>query len=124
MACFKLGRKEIIRHKKIFDKFFREGKNVYVRGIKLAYYAEPCGKSLSLYPKVAFSVPKRLFPRAVDRNYLKRLMREAWRLNKTCFPQNQVFLFFIYQNKIRLSFKEIREAMEEGIVLLEKNIHR
>jgi ribonuclease P protein component len=73
---------------------------------------------------VAFSVPKRLFPKAVDRNYLKRLMREAWRLNKTSFTQNQVFLLFIYQNKIRLSFKETFEAMEEGIVLLEKIFRR
>ena len=30
----------------------------------------------------AFSVPKRLFKRAVDRNLLKRRMREVYRINK------------------------------------------
>lgn len=34
---------------------------------------------------MAVSVPKRLFKRAVDRNLLKRRVREAYRLNKTAF---------------------------------------
>lgn len=32
--------------------------------------------------RIAFAVPKRNLPRAVDRNRQKRLMREAFRLNK------------------------------------------
>lgn len=33
--------------------------------------------------QAAFSVPKKRFPRAVDRNRIKRLMRESYRLHKT-----------------------------------------
>ena len=35
--------------------------------------------------QVAFSVSKRRFKRAVDRNRVKRMMREAYRLNKAAF---------------------------------------
>ena len=35
--------------------------------------------------KMAVSVPKRLFKRAVDRNLLKRRIREAYRLQKPVF---------------------------------------
>ena len=37
--------------------------------------------------KVAFSVPKRIFKKAVTRNLLKRRMREAYRKNKIVIPR-------------------------------------
>jgi len=48
----------------------------------------------------AFSVPKRNFKKAVNRNYIKRLMREAYRLNKS-----SLFNLFIEKNvKIQVLF--------------------
>ena len=38
--------------------------------------------------QAAFSVGKRRFRRAVDRNRIKRLLREAWRLEKAALAKN------------------------------------
>lgn len=52
--------------------------------------------------QIAFSVPKRNFKKAVDRNRIKRLMREAYRKNKSIhFPfllqsGKQFAILFVY----------------------------
>ena len=52
------------------------------------------------YPaEIAISVPKKRFKRAVDRNKIKRLIREAYRKNK-----GELFYPFLRQQHIKLSF--------------------
>ena len=52
------------------------------------------------YPaEIAISVPKKRFKRAVDRNKIKRLIREAYRKNK-----GELFYPFLIQQHIKLSF--------------------
>jgi ribonuclease P protein component len=52
------------------------------------------------YPaEIAISVPKKRFKRAVDRNKIKRLIREAYRKNK-----GELFYPFLIQEHIKLSF--------------------
>ena len=60
---------------------FQNGKSVSVYPLKV--YWEISGDELQKYPvRVAISVPKRKFHRAVDRNHMKRRIREAYRKTK------------------------------------------
>lgn len=72
--------------------------------------------------------PKSLFKHAVDRNHLRRLMREAWRLNnqeiKNCKQHYQIAFNYIDRNSqpyaliekgIRKSIKRILNESENNL---------
>lgn len=78
---FTLSKKERIKSKKLFEQLFEEGKSVSNFPIKL-FYLPTSFEEDDVALKIAVVAPKRNFKSAVDRNRIKRLMREAYRLNK------------------------------------------
>ena len=76
---------------------------------------------------MAVSVPKRLFKRAVDRNLLKRRIREAYRHNKVDLykllqqKDLKVNMVIQYQHREISGFHAIEKALIKGMTkLLEK----
>ncbi|MDR1792740.1 MAG: ribonuclease P protein component [Bacteroidales bacterium] len=67
--------------------------------------------------RIAISAPKKYFKRAVDRNRIKRLTREIFRLNKHILYQQDKFknyqldIFFIYSEEVLLSFDVLQKKM-------------
>jgi len=97
------GKEEKLKSKKIIDQLFKEGKSVSTNGFTLVYLVKTLN---TFFPAQAgFSVPKKFFKHSVDRNRIKRLMREAYRLNKTPFYEilaerkEQLALMFVYKGK-------------------------
>ena len=77
---FKFGKQEKLKSKKLIGQLFTEGKSITVYPLKLFYM--PAAEDQESKIKTAVSVPKKNFKRAVQRNRIKRLMRESYRLNK------------------------------------------
>lgn len=75
-------------------------------------------------PAMAVSVPKRLFKKAVDRNLLKRRIREAYRLNRAdlsgMLVNKQIGLQLIiqYQKGEIQGYPMIEKAVKEGLAML------
>lgn len=72
-------------------------------------------------PKVLIWAPKSLFKHAVDRNHLRRLMREAYRLNNQplldfCAERGiSLQLAFNYLDKEQHSQEDISRAMQKAL---------
>ena len=83
MAQNTFNKEERLCHKRDISTLFAKGISIYYQGIKTIWY--PNKKKHSYPVRLVISVPKRNFKHAVDRNTIKRLIREAWRCNKNVF---------------------------------------
>jgi len=76
--------------------------------------------------KIAISVKKKTFKKAVKRNLLKRRIREALRLNlaslRNALKMNNYKIIFliVYNSPDILEFSEIQTKIQEALVLLEQ----
>ena len=90
MSDFKLPKVEKLKHKKEIGLLFEKGKwktCENLRIITLNLDKKPQEDFSLINQKIGVSVSKKYFKKAVDRNRIKRLLRESYRLNKELFVQ-------------------------------------
>ena len=77
---FTLGKKERLKSRKSIEQLFSEGKKIVVSPYRVLYLFTKPEKDPSLL--FAAAVSAKNFKKAVDRNRIKRVTREAYRLQK------------------------------------------
>ncbi len=117
MAQFSLGKQERIKSKILMTKLFEEGKSYFKHPFSVKYLVID---KLDSTHKFAVTVPKRNFKKAVDRNKIKRLVREVYRINKSLLPINYLdeqgktlLLIFIYVGKQPEDYNQLKKAMKK-----------
>ena len=103
---------EKLKSRKLFDLLFDRGESVLKYPIKLIYLKTVLPEDVKIQAGVA--VPKKNFKSAVERNRIKRLMREAYRLNKHLVFNNSEGRFaflFLYLGKKMPAYREVEKAL-------------
>ena len=113
-----LGKKERLKSKKLIGRLYTEGSSVKAFPLRMMYLQT---LHTSNFPaQVGVSVAKRNFKKAPDRNRLKRLMRETYRLQKGIVYDNleNPYVFMIsYIGREEMPYEEIFSKMNKLLTL-------
>lgn len=109
----KFRKQERLSSEIVIGKLFKSNDTLFTFPFKIFYLIAP---EQSVVDQVVISVSKRSFKRAVDRNLLKRRIREAYRLNKCLLYKDSESPFFnfaiVYVAKKILPFQEIDSKLK------------
>lgn len=124
------GKLEKLKSRKLVEELFARGNSIHVFPIRVFYKFLPLPEDDRVFIEVGVSVSKRNFKKAVDRNRIKRLLREAYRLQKQELIRvlkeqgKKGFVFFVYTDQQIPQYLIVFNTMTKCLeVLKRKAIH-
>lgn len=125
MALFSFSKKERLKNKIEIESLFSEGNRFFEYPFNVIWKVDSNSDSTL---KMAVSVPKKKIPNATDRNKIKRLVREAFRKNKTIIQQPleaknvKLHLMLVYSQSSIISMSEIEDKISVTLQRLAEQI--
>ena len=128
---FTLKKTERLHNRSLIRKLFAFNQSFFLYPFKVIFIESDNSSPhfSSRYPaQVLFTVSKKRFQSAVERNRLKRFMREGYRKNKHDLyealnaKEKYLSLGFIYTGKLVLPYQEIEKKIKAAILRLNQEL--
>lgn len=118
----RLSKSERLSSHKQIQKLFSGGKSFAIHPFVVKYFVLQ-NQEVENH-QVLVSVSKRNFKRAVDRNRIKRQIREAYRLNKHIIADlpDKYAIAYIYTFKEKIQFKNLESKLIECLSRLKTEL--
>ena len=120
---FTLGKEERLKSRKLIDELFSKGKTFNLPPFRVVYLPAETGL------RSGVGVSTRNFKKAVDRNRIKRLVREAYRLQKNPLQEmlkaqhKGLILFINYTSREMPEYPIVFEGIQKCLSRLGKSFH-
>jgi ribonuclease P protein component len=131
---FTLGKNERLKSRKQIEKLFSEGKSFVVSLFRVYFIINGQWSMVNGLIQFGVGVSSKNFKRSVDRNRIKRLTREAWRLQKNDAifirlmdslqsSNKKLSVFFIYTGKELPDFATVKDQVAVAFRKLSERVN-
>lgn len=127
MGAYSFGKNYKLCSKQVIDELFNSGNTIKSYPL-IAIYKQVEFNDETPF-KIVFSAPKRTFRKAVQRNRIKRICREAVRMNKQILEsylnesKTQLALFLVYSSKDELNHSQLEKKVVKLFNALTQSLH-
>lgn len=121
MKSYTFSKSERLKSNEKIGQLFHDGISLYTYPIKLLYLRADDSEIID--HQIAISVTKKRFKKAVDRNTIKRRLKESYRMNKKVIsnvPPLQILI--IYIGKEIETYKKCNQALVKILGQLSDNL--
>lgn len=134
-TSFTYSKAEHFKSRKRIEHLFAKGRSIQSDVLRMYYFLERSSSSSSSFQvqkallQCGVGASKKNFARAVDRNRIKRLLREAYRKKKSALFDSlslrvvHAEIFFIYSGKEMPEYSQLEEQISGLLSRLQKVVH-